>query len=185
MSNSEQKGFTIIELLVIIGVISLLMSIFLSVMSVARANARDSRRLADFKTLTSALELFYAQYNMYPCGSLNTLTPGIQTDGDWLHAHTPSDSFLNSVPVGSLTCPAYPTFGLVTAGLVPYGIKDPANGTSTYVYEVTNDRQKYILYTILEYPSNASKMTGDGGFENCFYEVGNGVGQIDPFWLCQ
>ncbi len=184
MKYSKQQGFTLVELLVVIAIIGLLMSIMLSSIAYVRASARDARRIADFKSLTAALELFYSQHNMYPCGSLNALSPNIQTDGDWLHDHTPSDSFLDSSPVGSFVCPASPTYGLVTAGLVKYGIKDPGT-TSPYIYEVTSDRQKYILYTILESSANSVKMTGDGGFVNCFYEVGNGVGQINPYWLCE
>jgi prepilin-type N-terminal cleavage/methylation domain-containing protein len=59
LRNKHQKGFTLIELLVVIAIIGLLASVVLLALNSARAKARDSKRLADIKQMTTALELFY------------------------------------------------------------------------------------------------------------------------------
>ncbi len=179
-----EQGFTLIELLTVMSIVAFIVSAVMVSLQGARLQSRDTRRIADFKNLTTALDLYYTKYNMYPCGSFGTPSGVSQTDADWLHEHNSTDSFLNSFPISSFVCPQAPTYGLVTDGLTRYGIHDPVLGRSVYIYEVTNDRQTYILYSILESPYNVSKMTGDGGLSNCFYEVGNGVGRITPYWLC-
>ncbi len=62
----KNSGFTLIELLVVISIISLLSSIVLTSVNSARAKARDARRIADFKQIQLALELFYDQAGRYP-----------------------------------------------------------------------------------------------------------------------
>jgi prepilin-type N-terminal cleavage/methylation domain-containing protein len=55
----KQKGFTLIELLVVIAIIGLLASVAMVSLSSARAKARDAKRKADFRQLSTALQLFY------------------------------------------------------------------------------------------------------------------------------
>ena len=58
-TNTQQKGFTLIELLVVIAIIGLLSSVILASLNGARIKSRDARRLADLKSLQTALELYY------------------------------------------------------------------------------------------------------------------------------
>lgn len=64
--RAVKTGFTLVELLVVISIISLLSSIVLTSVNSARAKARDARRIADFKQIQTALELFYDQAGRYP-----------------------------------------------------------------------------------------------------------------------
>lgn len=59
MTKNVVKGFTLIELLVVIAVIGLLASIVLVSLGRSRAKARDSRRQADVRQLSTAMELYY------------------------------------------------------------------------------------------------------------------------------
>ncbi len=59
-------GFTLIELLVVIAIISMLMGIIMVSVSSARQKARDSKRVADLKTIQLALSLYYNDNGMYP-----------------------------------------------------------------------------------------------------------------------
>ncbi len=62
----KARGFTLVELIVVIGIISLLSSIVLASLGNARAKARDARRLADMHNIRTALELYKSTYGMYP-----------------------------------------------------------------------------------------------------------------------
>ncbi|MDB4939854.1 MAG: gspG [Candidatus Doudnabacteria bacterium] len=64
--NQNQNGFTLIELLVVIAIIGLLASVVLLALNSARAKSRDAKRLADIRQLTTALELYYNDFNGYP-----------------------------------------------------------------------------------------------------------------------
>jgi type II secretion system protein G len=64
--KNNQRGFTLIELLVVIAIIGMLSSVILASMNTARKKARDARRMADAKSLQTALELYYDAGNTYP-----------------------------------------------------------------------------------------------------------------------
>lgn len=60
------KGFTLIEMLIVITIIALLSSLILVGMGGARAKSRDARRIADLHNVQNALELYYAKTGTYP-----------------------------------------------------------------------------------------------------------------------
>ena len=61
-----KKGFTLIELLVVIAIIGILASIVLVSLNNARQSARDTKRLSDMRSVSLALELYYADKGYYP-----------------------------------------------------------------------------------------------------------------------
>src|SRR3989338_2935425 len=76
----KYSGFTLIELLVVISIIGLLASVVLVSLNSARAKARDAKRIADFKQIQLALELFYDSQGRYP------QSPGhIMWSGHWAY----------------------------------------------------------------------------------------------------
>src|SRR3989344_2123391 len=62
----SKKGFTLIEMLVVIAVIGLLASMVLLGLGGARPAARDARRISDLRQLQAVLELFNQGYGRYP-----------------------------------------------------------------------------------------------------------------------
>lgn len=54
------KGFSLLELLVVVGIISILLSIVASSYSTAQKKTRDARRVSDLKTIQQAAEQYYA-----------------------------------------------------------------------------------------------------------------------------
>jgi len=56
--SHKNKGFTLIELLVVISIIGLLASIVLVSVNSAREKARDSKRVAELKQISLAIELY-------------------------------------------------------------------------------------------------------------------------------
>ena len=78
---NRQAGFTLIELLVVISIMSLLASILLVNTVDARAKARDTKRLQNMSTLSSALETYNIDKGQYPPGETEfpITFPGIVT----------------------------------------------------------------------------------------------------------
>lgn len=68
--QSNSRGFTLIELLVVISIISLLSSIVLMSVNSARAKARDARKQADFRAISTALQLFFDKNGKMPANYL-------------------------------------------------------------------------------------------------------------------
>jgi general secretion pathway protein G len=64
--SKSDKGFTLIELVVVIAVIGFLSSVVLAVLTDARIDARDKRRVEDLKQLEVALNLYHNDHNAYP-----------------------------------------------------------------------------------------------------------------------
>lgn len=62
----KSRGFSLIELLVVITIISLLTGVILTSISGSRAKARDSQRVSDLGQLQLALALYLDRCNSYP-----------------------------------------------------------------------------------------------------------------------
>jgi type II secretion system protein G len=69
MKTLKSKGFTLIELLVVVAIIGVLATIVLSSLSDARARSRDAKRLADIRTIQTALEVYHLDNGSYPLPS--------------------------------------------------------------------------------------------------------------------
>lgn len=64
--RTSQKGFTLIEILIVVGIIGLLASVVLSGLGSVRSRGRDARRVADLRQVQQGLELYYTRYQEYP-----------------------------------------------------------------------------------------------------------------------
>ena len=67
-----KKGFTLVELLVVISVIGLLSTVAVVSMGTARQKARDTTRIATMKQLATGLESFYSDIGGYPAEAATT-----------------------------------------------------------------------------------------------------------------
>ena len=61
-----KKGFTLIELLVVIAIIGILSTMAVVSLGSARTKARDSKRLADIRSVQTAVEIYYTDQGVYP-----------------------------------------------------------------------------------------------------------------------
>jgi len=75
--NKRQSGFTLLELLVVIGIIGLLASIIVVNLTGARRRARDTKRIADIRQLQTANEDYYGKNGKYP-NKIGDLVTGTQ-----------------------------------------------------------------------------------------------------------
>jgi prepilin-type N-terminal cleavage/methylation domain-containing protein len=62
----SQKGFTLVEMVIVIAVIGTLMGLVFNGTQSIQANARDTKRIADLKKVQTYLELYYNKCNHYP-----------------------------------------------------------------------------------------------------------------------
>lgn len=68
---NPKRGFTLIELVIVIGILAVLVAVVISVLNPARylAKSRDTRRQSDLKMIQAALEAYYSQKNAYPAST--------------------------------------------------------------------------------------------------------------------
>lgn len=64
----QQRGFTLVEMLIVITVILLITSVGMFSYSEASKRSRDTDRQADLRTLQAAVELYKKQNGQYPAG---------------------------------------------------------------------------------------------------------------------
>lgn len=80
----KQKGFTLVELLVVVAIIAILSVIGLTIFTSAQSNARDARRKSDVDAIAKALE------TNKPVASIYYKSP---TDETWFSGNTiPTDT---------------------------------------------------------------------------------------------
>lgn len=71
--NLNNKGFTIVELLIVIVVIGILALLVITTYSGIQAKARNSKRASDIKSLQTQIEAYFSQNGFYPSRTdLNT-----------------------------------------------------------------------------------------------------------------
>ncbi len=63
------KGFTLVEMLVVVAIIGILASVFLIGLRGFRGSAYDARRLSDLQKVQGYLELYYNKNRAYPNAS--------------------------------------------------------------------------------------------------------------------
>lgn len=64
--QQSSRGFTLIELLVVIAIIGILSTLAVVALNTARQKARDSKRVADIRQITTGLELYFTDASAYP-----------------------------------------------------------------------------------------------------------------------
>lgn len=131
------KGFTLIELMIVMVIIGVLVAAGTYSWLGAQTKARDSRRKSDVKAIQQALESYYIVYGFYPAS-----TSGIIT------CNTPFDSSQRPW-AGSFSCNSAATTPKTYMQKLP---TDPVPGSVSYYYSVNNPpaNTKYTLSVFLE-----------------------------------
>jgi len=99
IKNYFKKGFTLLEMLVVMGIIMILIGMMTASYSTAQKKARDSRKMSDLKAIQNAMEQYYSICGfVYPTGASSVLTTSI-------NCPTPAVSIMPTVPVDPRTTP--------------------------------------------------------------------------------
>lgn len=128
MRKTNSKGFTIIELLVVIVIIGILVALALPQLFAAQARGRDTERKNDLKNIKTQLETFFNDKGYYPTAP-NSSTVTTVTDRD---------------NVDITTVIADPLKGEL--GLTDADLDDPRD--EEYLY--TSDGNTYVIAATLE-----------------------------------
>jgi type II secretion system protein G len=125
LMKKTTRGFTIVELLVVIVVIAILAAITIVAYNGIQTRARDTQRIQDIKTIAKALELYKIQNGSYPTAV------GSTGQGGW-EISTPTTSNSDFLAV------------LRTSGTISKVPVDPVNSGDMYA---TNAKiYYYYLY---------------------------------------
>lgn len=77
--KNKKFGFSLVELLVVIGIIATLTAILMPNYMGAREKARDAQRIQDLSTIKNSLRLYYNDHQVYPTGTGVTLGTGFES----------------------------------------------------------------------------------------------------------
>ncbi len=133
---NERKGFTLIEILIVVAIIAILASIVLVGLGPTQQSGRDARRLSDLHEIQNGLELFYQKCGYYPNSA--TVSAG-------------------AVSCGTTEPPTWNDLSLaidaVTGSTAPIPNDPSSNRSYDYAYNTGNS--SYILGAELENPNNS------------------------------
>lgn len=133
--KKAQKGFTIIELLIVIAIIAILALLVLNNIQGAQAKARDQQRTTDINAIATQLEAFYNENSYYPAALTLTDLKGLDEGAlkDALGGQAPqetsvataSDADAAAAPTDSNSAPgyAYITYDCTSAQCKGYRLK--------------------------------------------------------------
>lgn len=89
--KKNQQGFTLIELLVVIAIIGILSTLAVISLNNARQKAKDAKAVSDIKSIQTALELYYNDFNAYPADDGDKLPTSIATGTQVYMQQVPND----------------------------------------------------------------------------------------------
>jgi prepilin-type N-terminal cleavage/methylation domain-containing protein len=178
---TRMKGFTIIELLVIVAIIGLLATLALVSINSSRAKARDALRIHTMGQFRLALDMYHTNNQKYPvisaCESLNPNNAYSTKQPDCTGIYPPPHLCVDNSAEGGFLEILYNDWN---------DPKKPADHKSPYncryvvrrSENTNNNVQNYLLHCKLE--STAHIANDDGGKSANVYEIFSG----ESPWVC-
>lgn len=136
MITNERKGFTLIEILIVVAIIAILASVVLVGLGPTQQAGRDARRISDLQEDQNGLELYFNKCGYYP---------GTATGGTCANTATTGYASMSAAVVGA------------NVGITQALPLDPTNsGTHVYVFATNGAAATtYVLGATLENPNDS------------------------------
>lgn len=141
--KKAQRGFTIIELLIVIAIIAILAGLVLNNFQGAQAKARDTQRVTDVNNMHSKLEEYYNENGAYPSTIVAADLPGIDAES------------LND-PDGTAVVANAAVADATAANAVANPDTDAEYLYVPYPTGCTDDCTGYVLKTFIERPTDTT-----------------------------
>lgn len=178
--KTARRGFTLIEIMIVIAIIGVLSSIVLASLGPARMKARDARRIEDLHEINNALALYYSDHHEYPPSPCGYDCNGYYYSFDnydsasWSILQTYLAPYLSKLPVDPINSNCQPW----------------SDGCYSYSYGNVgriNNKPQYDLTAQLEDPNNPDRCAvqqytfyfnsqpwcAAGGYSTHIYEASN------------
>jgi general secretion pathway protein G len=152
-SLKKQKGFTIVELLIVIVVIGILATLVIVTFAGIQQKGRDSQRQTDINALQSHVEAYYAQTGTYPAlsmindaafrsANMKGLDPEALKDpkatGNDLAATVSATQYRYAPLAGGAACTVTGTGASATANCDSYTLEADLEGSATNYSKSSN-----------------------------------------------
>lgn len=98
---SKERGFTIVELLVVVVIIGIVAAIAIPNLLAAIDRSRQKRTMSDMRTIATAIEAYAVDHGFYPTGDLSVVK--IVVDGPYSRSIPRSDGWLQDFVVTGTT----------------------------------------------------------------------------------
>lgn len=189
MMKETVKGFTLLELIIVIGIVAILGTVSVLVLNPAQlfAQARDTARISDLSTVNNALNLYLTDVAS-PALEAGALTCASEFGATFEGATELFAGSVTQAPLAATTSIAGTgwvsvNFSGMTGGspLASLPLDPTNNATYNYQYGCDNATLTYELNALLEstkYVSGGTsdKESTDGGDQASVYEIGNEPG---------
>jgi type II secretion system protein G len=141
----KQRGFTLIEMMIVVAIIAILVSVLVPNFMRARAQAQTAACEANLKEIATALELYQTDHESYPDVTAETQVTSSEANLGPYIRQTPID-------------PVAPT------GFYEYSVTNPTTGTASYT----------IICPGQHDPATMSAIGGTSSAEHIEYGSSNG-----------
>ena len=138
MIKNCERGFTLVELLIVIAIMSILTVITASQFTSAQRKAKDVQRKGDLSSLSKALQMYYADYGVFP-ENINGYFDSEKWGAEFKD--------INEEYVYMKVLPR----------------ESRLEETSPYCYVVSGDRKAFGLFAMLENTSDGECKLDEGG----------------------
>lgn len=126
LKSLGKKGFTLLELLVVIGLIGVLVGFSVASYSSAQKKARDARRKADMRTINSFMEQCYSGSSNFQYPTI-TASSGTLTSSCTINGNTYNLSVVDPLNTGSYV------YSITTSTSSTYTVSSTLETSSTPV----------------------------------------------------
>lgn len=129
----KNKGFTLIEILIVVSLLGLLLTVILFATNSSNAKARDTERLSNVKEVEKALTMYQLEHGSYP----------VSSGGDWVGNASDWGGYSDTGPSGYI-----PNLAPKYISKLPVDPKQENN--KGYLYKSNGNEYFFLAYKTLE-----------------------------------